>query len=221
MSWLKKKIEGFFSILGLLCDKIFEKSPFLFRLASHFFEKTSKITSFLLFHSVGYSFTIFLVGFLTNFYYEQFQSLLLKLELFGFSKFFVILWTFPLGFQLFLLIFLLFLDIVVVNTILASSTKIPQYMKSKHGELIMKELHYNSTISTLLKSVYPVASIFCIVCGNKAIQSYENMKISEDWKEVSKEAIKNGQQPPASPFTIVQYTKGSSTMDLSLSSKNE
>lgn len=218
--WIKKKLEGFFSILGSGCDKIFEKNSILFGLACFFFEKTSRLTRFLLFDSIGYPLMIFLVGFFTNFFYDEYQILFLKLELFGFSKLFVILGSCSFGFQLFILVYFLFFYVVFINTVLASSTKISLYMKSKYGDLIMKELHYNSTVSTLLKSITPAVTTVCVFCGNRALQSYDTKIVIDTWGEVAQAAIEKGQQPPECPITLINHTTGSSNVGFDSSRKD-
>ena len=217
--WVEKKFEKFFSLLGGFCDNVFEKKPMVFSFASRFFEKTSRVTRFLMFDSLAYPLSIFLVGFFTNLYFDQIQIVLLKFKLFGFSQIFSILWSCPLGFQLFLLVYFLFFQIVTLNTILASSNKISSYMKSKYGESIMKELHHNSTVSTFVRSLLPAATTICIFCGNSAIEAYANVKISDNWKTVAIKCIEERKEVPPSPITTIHHTTASSVINLSGSSK--
>lgn len=79
-------------------------------------------------------------------------------------------------------------------------------MIKKYHENIMKELHYNSGLSSLFKSLVPAATVVCIFCGKDVIDLYKVKTVSEDWKVVASDAIANNQPIPDHPVQVVVHT---------------
>lgn len=82
-------------------------------------------------------------------------------------------------------------------------------MKKKYHENIMKDLHYNSRLSTALRSLIPAATAVCIFCGKDTIDAYKIKTISGDWKEVAQTALNSGQTPPNHPINVIIHTTNS------------
>lgn len=82
-------------------------------------------------------------------------------------------------------------------------------MKNKYSETIMKDLHYNSGLSTAFRSFIPAATAVCIFCGKDAIEAYKVKAVSQDWKEVALNSIKAGQPAPPHPIQYEMHTTSS------------
>lgn len=79
-------------------------------------------------------------------------------------------------------------------------------MKNKYHENIMKDLHYNSGLSSALRSLIPAATAVCIFCGKDLVDAYKVKTVSNDWKDLSEIAIKSGQPIPEHPVKVIVHT---------------
>lgn len=69
----------------------------------------------------------------------------------------------------------------------------------------MKDWHYNTGLSTALKSTIPGLTAVCIFCGKEGIEAYKEQKVMESWERVAAKAIEAGQTPPEPPVKIVNH----------------
>lgn len=217
---IRKYIEYSFQNFGWFLDKTFFQNSLFFRFFCHFFDYTSQLTHFLLFHHIGYPLFIGCFSFLVNFHYLTMKDFILKLHLFGFSKFFSIFFSMPSSFQFFVLFVLLFYHIVMINTILAFSEKLRVFMKTKYSAQIMKERHYNSGFSTAIKSAVPALTAVCIFCGNNLIEAYKVKTATDSWTKVAQSALENGREIPPHPVTLVVHTTSDTVTSIAVPPKS-
>lgn len=192
--------------LGSFLDKTLLKKSTRYNFFCVFFDFTSRITNFFLFHRFGYPLFLFFIGIFIHYYFETINIFFLNIKLFGFSKIFDIFLSMPFGFQFSILFVFIFYEIIFINTILAYSEKINFFMKNKYHENIMKDLHYNSGLSSAIRSLVPATAAVCIFCGKDAIEAFKVKTISNDWKEVSHIALANGKPIPEHPVKIIVHT---------------
>jgi hypothetical protein len=138
-------IESKLHSIGFIFDTKVFKNSLIFKISCVFFDNTTKITSFLLFNTMGYSCFFFFLAF---FFYSNFEAaneFILKFQLFGVSQRTSIIFSMPISFQFFILFILLFYQTIFLNTLLAYSKKIGVFMKTKYNdEDILKKRYYNS-----------------------------------------------------------------------------
>ena len=133
-------IDGKLQKVGIFLDKTLLKSSKREDFFCLLFDITSKITWFLLFHTIGHILLIFSIGLFVReyFYHLGIISLLIRRHQFSFE----LLFHTPIGFQCYLLFVVLFLLIAWVNTLLAYSPKVKKFMTDKYHKDIMKDLGY-------------------------------------------------------------------------------
>lgn len=199
--------------VGHFLDTKLLKNPKIKKFCCIFFDFTSRITNYLLFDSVSYPLFIFSIGFFINVYYSTLNLFLLDVKVFGVSKILTIFFSMPFGFQIGILFFIVFYQVLSLNTILAYSKIVSAYMKNKYHENIMKDLHYNSGVSSISRGFWPAATAICVFCGKDAIEYAKISTVSKDWAIVSKAALEAGQTPPEHPIRIIAHISAeSSTM---------
>ena len=193
-------IEKQLQRVGFILDNHVLSNPKSFKFFCLFFDKTSKITNFLLFDKIGYPLFIFFFGFCINNLFTTIDSFILQIQIFGVSHMVSIFLNMPLSFQFFIFFFLLFYSIILSNTFLAYSTKIALFMKKS---IIMKTFYVNFIIIQdylqCLKAWSPAATAVCIFCGKDAISAYKVNNVVTSWENVAQSAIENGQTPPECP----------------------
>ena len=83
-------LDSSFSTIGYHFDQKILKYNILFKIFSKFFEKTSRITNYLLFDSIGYWFFILTFGFAIIYFNNDFGFFIDNLGRFGLLNFFEI-----------------------------------------------------------------------------------------------------------------------------------
>ncbi len=206
--------------LGQFLDTTVFKSRSIFHFFCLFFDETTKCTSFLLFHSVGYPILLVSLGFSIHFYFDVISEFLLKIKVFGFSEIYPIFSLLPFGFKLFCFLFIGFYQVIMINTVLAYSPKIRFFMREKYNDVdILKKRHYNAGYSTALKSILPAVTAVCIFCGKDALEAYKLTTAIDAWKDVSMETIKAGLPASECPVNIVVHTSSTSTTGIDVGNK--
>lgn len=202
MIFIEIKLQNF----GTFLDNTLLKKPIFYKFFCVFFDFTSRLTNFLLFDRFFYPFFIFVVAFWTHHYFGSIRAFIFNVKIAGLHKVFDVFFSMPLGFQLGLLFLFFFYQVIFLNTILAYSKKIQLFMKNKYNESVMKELHYNSGVSTFAKSVWPVAAATCIFCVGDYMEKLKVDSVVTAWEKVSKAAIDRGQVPSECPVKITVHT---------------
>ena len=133
--FIEKKLEN----MGRILDNRVFQSSILETFFCWFFDLTSRITNFLLFHQFGYPLFLFSIGLFIQHYFSFFNILFRNIKLFGLSQIVDILLSLPIGFICGLLFFLFFYQAVFINTLLAYSHKVKKFMTNKYHENIMKD----------------------------------------------------------------------------------
>lgn len=192
--------------LGVLIDEKILKKSIFHNFFCVFFDLTSKLTNFLLFDKLGYPLFLFSIGTFIHYDFSVIHDFFLKIKLFGFSKIFEIYLSMPLGFQFCILFFFIFYQGIFINTVLAYSNKIQLFMKNKYHENIMKDLHYNSGLSSALRCLVPAATAVCIFCGKDLVDASKVKTVSNDWKDISEIVIKSGKKPPEQLVQVLVHT---------------
>ena len=204
---IKLFIEQKSNSLGFSLDNTLFKNSQILKVACVFFDKTSYFTNFLLFHKVGYPFFVFMCTSFAYFYFESIKHIVLMVNLYGISNFLSILSELSFDFQLSLLLFFLFYQVVSVNTILAYSEKISEFMKTKYQDNErLKKLHYNSGLSSFLRSSAPLAAAVSVFLGMEALETHKVQVGFETWGKVAQTAAENGQPIPDCPVKITVLT---------------
>lgn len=162
--------------------------------------------------SKGYPLFIFSIGLFISVCYNTINLFLLKVKVFGISNTLTIFFSMPFGFQIGVLFFIVFYQVLSLKTVLAYSKNISIYMKQKYHENIMKDLHYNSGLSSLIRGAWPMATAVCIFCGKDALEYAKIKTVSDTWGDVSKAAIEAGLNPPPHPVTIVAHVSDESSI---------
>lgn len=183
-------ITNFFEFLGSLLDQyvLRRKIPAFF--ATRYFDFFSRITNFLLFNDV--IFVLFLVYLVFSVHvnisdlHSYFLGKITFVELNIYAK-------------IFLCIFVSFLDIVILLTVLAHSQVVRSYMISKYNSNIMKQLHFNSGTTTLTKTAVTAGVVAVVTVVAEATDAYKCKILVEAWKEVSAQCIEKGQPVPNPP----------------------
>lgn len=199
---------------GIFLDETLLKKSISYKIFCVFFDLSSRITNFLLFDKFGYPLFIFAIGIFIRNYFDILNVFLFNLKLLGFSKIFSILISMPVMFQFGVFFFFFFYQTIFLNTVLAYSKKIQFFMKNKYHENIMKELHYNSGLSSALRSVIPATAAICIFCGKDVIDAVKIKTVSEDWRIVAQDAIRQGQTVPEHPVKVVVHTTSQNTTSI-------
>jgi hypothetical protein len=141
-------------------DTFLKKHPKLGRVACLYFDITSRITWFFLINNYVfiplYVFTIFIIS-------VHFSELHLFIKSLSQIKvhYIPILFNEILSLQLKLMLGFIFfiIDLSIINTLLASTNFVKQYMKNQYGENILKQRGYNTIVNTLKKSGILISGI--------------------------------------------------------------
>lgn len=183
-------VSKLFSFLGSILDKhlLHKKIPSF--IATRFFNFFSRITNCLLFNDVAFFFFLCYLALSIHLNFYDLHHYLLGEITFGEINIYA---------KIFICIFLSFLDLVIVFTILAHSTVVRSYMISKYDSNIMKQLHLNNGTSTLTKAAISVDVVLAATAMAEA-NDYRKCQILVDaWKDVCQQCIEKGQQVPPTP----------------------
>ena len=215
ISFIENKLQN----LGFILDTKIFKNPLIFKISCAFFNRTSRITNFLLFNTIGYSCFLFFLAFFSYYNFEGANEFILKLQLFGVSQITSIFFSMPISFQFFILFILLFYQTIFLNTLLAYSKKIGVFMKTKYNdEDVLKKIHYNSGFTTAVRSLIPAGVVVCVFCGKDAMDAYKVKTTMEAWKIVAELAINAKLDPPECPVQVSVITTNTSNTALNFPS---
>ena len=202
----------FLTFLSIKLNTFLEKRPLIIRMACIYFDITSRITHFLLFNFIIYI-TIYITGvYMITAHFMEIQCFLHKLHLSELKSFYLA-YQECLSFQLKCTLFFLFslIEIALINTVLASTPIISEYMKNKYHENILKDRGYNSFGNTL-KKVGVIVSGVVVAYGVTVAADVEKFKIgateySKSYKEYVLASSGQNIQPPQ-PILTMEVTEG-------------
>lgn len=200
------------SFLSIKLNTFLEKRPMILRMACVYFDITSRITHFLLFNFIIYITLYLTVAFMISVHFLEIQCFLHKLH-FSELKSFYSAYQECLSLELKCTLFFLFslIEVALINTVLASTPIISEYMKNKYHENILKDRGYNSFGNTL-KKIGVIVSGVVVAYGAGIVGDVEKFKIgateySKSYKEYVLASGGQNIQPPQ-PILTMEVTEG-------------
>lgn len=195
---LRKKIKIIINKIFNNLESFLEKKPKLLNGLVLFFDKTSKVTSVLLF-DVRVFFTLLSVGF--GIFFINTDSLMILADYFrtlGIS-YITVKYAFKHILSWDVIIFLLFLcslmEIVVLNMFLIALKPIKHKMVTLYGDNVVKQRGYNAPNSSLIRTVAIGSGCLFGYCADLIVKDREVAA----WRDVCKDELEAATKADRSP----------------------